>query len=117
MFRGHVPPFQAGKARAIVILDGQKSGPVLRGYPLAKQAWGFCLEWAGRSWHRRCDPGRVHRLLYPRCEQCIALKKPDSLTASLIHRQSNRTTYVSSMSTWIETRCPEAAQNKSHHER
>jgi len=32
---------------------------------IEEQPWN--LERVGRSRHRRCDPGRVHRLLHPQC--------------------------------------------------
>ena len=81
MFWGHVPPLEDSEARASINSNGKKAGPALRICLLAKQAlcflWQFLalscdattvnnLERVGRSRHRRCDPGRVHRLLHPR---------------------------------------------------
>ncbi len=41
MLRGHVPPVQASKTRAIVSFAGKKNGPVSRACSLAKQASFF----------------------------------------------------------------------------
>ncbi len=90
MFRSHVPAVQTSKAHAIVNSAGKRNRPTLRESrsqsrpiflslscsasipgrsaigPQAVDRQRGDLERVGRSRHRRCDPGRVHRLLHPR---------------------------------------------------
>jgi len=75
MFRGYVPPVQASKARAIVNLADPKKWACFASMSARKEGLFFCLERVGRSWHRRCDPARVDRLVHPRCEQCIGTQE------------------------------------------
>ena len=76
MFWRNVHPIPDGKARTIVDLDGVKKQSLLCDGMGSHGRLVFCccpsdvgtdvLERVGRSRHRRCDPGRAHRLLHPR---------------------------------------------------
>jgi hypothetical protein len=66
MFRGHVPPVQASKARAILNLAGQKKWACFASMSARKTGLVFLFGAGGTQLAPRCDAGRVHHLLHPR---------------------------------------------------
>ena len=55
MFRGHVPPVQASKARAILNLAGQEKWACFASVFARKAGLVSCSERVGSSWHGPCD--------------------------------------------------------------
>ena len=56
----------------------------LAGATSAGEVWAEDLERAERSRHRRCDPGRVHRLLHPRLSAMMLHESASPLTLARV---------------------------------
>jgi hypothetical protein len=81
LFRSNIHPIQGSETRTDLNHNRQKqSACLLRKSSLTSRP--DFLERVGRSRHRRCDPGRAHRLLHPRANTILN----HSLSAASNHK-------------------------------
>jgi hypothetical protein len=92
MHRGDVCAVPDRSTCATVDLAWRINSACLGVCSVSRQAF-FGLERVGRSRHRRCDPGRAHRLLHPRWS-VHTVNKIHFLNTFLIRRQNNRRTLL-----------------------